>query len=443
MAESVATNWWVREADTPVASTTSGPQESGAAFAAVVGFTFIILLSPQNWIPALAPLRIAFLVGIFGILALLQGRWVGGRPLLNLTAEMWIAGLLLGWGIVTIPLSYWVGGSIDVLLDLYIKALIVFWLLASVVTTADRLHWLARAVMVFTVPLAMTGLKNFATGAFMDVGHPTITRITGYKSGLAQNPNDLALTLNLLLPLGIAVFLGAERATMRIFCGFVLVLNVVAVIVTFSRAGFLALATMFGLYVLRLMRRPGPDRGWACALALVALLGLPFLPSSYATRLATITDIEADNTRSAQVRLQDTIAAAKFVAEHPIVGAGLGMDILALNEMRGQRWKQIHNAYLQYAVDLGLPGLFLFLLLFWTTLRAARAARRSAIERPGERTLLLLTEAVNISLIIFGVAALFHPVAYHFYFYYMAGLALGARSAAQAAAKARQITDIS
>ena len=32
-------------------------------------------------------------------------------------------------------------------------------------------------------------------------------------------------------------------------------------------------------------------------------------------------------------------------------------------------------------------------------------------------------QATRLSLIAFGVAGLFHPVAYHFYFYYLAGLA--------------------
>ena len=42
-----------------------------------------------------------------------------------------------------------------------------------------------------------------------------------------------------------------------------------------------------------------------------------------------------------------------------VIGAGIGQDILAMNAQRGDDWTQVHNAYLQYAVDLGVPGVVL------------------------------------------------------------------------------------
>jgi hypothetical protein len=39
--------------------------------------------------------------------------------------------------------------------------------------------------------------------------------------------------------------------------------------------------------------------------------------------------------------------------------------------------------------------------------------------------------AIQVSLVAFAVAALFHPSAYHFYFYYVAGLAVAARAIAE------------
>ena len=40
-----------------------------------------------------------------------------------------------------------------------------------------------------------------------------------------------------------------------------------------------------------------------------------------------------------------------------------------------------------------------------------------------------MAEGIKVSLTVFAIAAVFHPVAYQFYFYYMAGLALAARAA--------------
>ena len=45
-----------------------------------------------------------------------------------------------------------------------------------------------------------------------------------------------------------------------------------------------------------------------------------------------------------------------------------------------------------------------------------------------DERLAAMAGAVRISLIAFGVAAFFYPVAYYFYFYYLAGLAVALRN---------------
>src|SRR5205814_2313355 len=122
----------------------------------------------------------------------------------------------------------------------------------------------------------------------------------------------------------------------------------------------------------------------------------------------------------------DTQAAARWVMGHPLVGAGAGMNTLALNEVRGMTWTQVHNVYLQYAADLGLPGLALFLLLLRACLGRARSIRRQAAERPELAELGTLAEGIEFAIVGFTVAAFFYPVGYHVYFYYPAGLAVAA-----------------
>ena len=206
---------------------------------------------------------------------------------------------------------------------------------------------------------------------------------------------------------------------MRLLLGCALVLQAVAVVLTFSRAGFLTLATVLGLFGLRLLRRP--SRGLVFAALGGVLLGLPFMPAGYLDRLLTLSAIDADPTGSAQARWDGTVAAVEHAVEHPLLGAGLGMNILVLNESVGATWRVVHNTYLEYAVDLGLPGLTLFSLLLFRSWRNARATRRS-----GGAELGALAEGIEISLVGFAVAAFFHPAAYEFYFFYIAGLAAAA-----------------
>jgi len=100
------------------------------------------------------------------------------------------------------------------------------------------------------------------------------------------------------------------------------------------------------------------------------------------------------------------------------------MNILALNETHGAHWKEVHNVYLEYGADLGLPGLVLFLALFWSCWSRARRAQRDAAGVPGREDLFQHGVAVEASLVAFAVAGMFHPVGYNFYFYIIAGLAV-------------------
>jgi O-antigen ligase len=122
--------------------------------------------------------------------------------------------------------------------------------------------------------------------------------------------------------------------------------------------------------------------------------------------------------------------AARFVAANPIVGAGIGQDILALDRLRDRAtWRSVHNAYLEYAVDLGLPGMLLFLWLVVASFRSARRVERRTLTEPSLRDLSLLASGVQIALAAFVVAAFFHPIAYQFYFFCVAGLAVALRNA--------------
>jgi putative inorganic carbon (hco3(-)) transporter len=423
--------WWRPEPAAPAAEArVQAPQSAAAAgaplaFWALIGFTFVLLIAPQNIVPALRPLRIGMLAAGTGLGAMLIDRLGRGLPITRLTREVKIAAALLAWAVVTIPFSYWPGGSIGLLTDLYLKTLAIFLLIANVVSTVDRLRKVAWALTLMTIPIALKGVENFLGGVYVRGGmDQAVKRIEGYEAALTQNPNDLALLLNLVLPLTVALFLIKSSPAARTFLFAIVGLQVVGIVVTFSRAGFLTLATT--LIVSALMSAGRLDRRWTWTVLILAIVCVPLLPADYVSHLFTITDIQADPTGSAQDRWAQQVAAVSYVAGHPLVGAGLGQNILAMNDVLGPAWLMVHNAYLEYAIDLGLPGLALFLALFVASVRSAGRAARIAAAQPGGRQLSVLATGIRTSLLALAVAAFFSPVAYHFHFYYFAGLAVAA-----------------
>jgi probable O-glycosylation ligase (exosortase A-associated) len=431
-------NWWQpqvvadRSAATPRRIGGAALEGSQAAFYALVAFTFVLLLSPQAWFPVLKLIRIAFLAGGIAMAAHVMERTAHKQPITPLAPEIGIALALVGWSTITIPMSYWPGGSIRLLTDQYLKAIAFFWLLATIINTPSRLRGLAWVLALCAIPLAGTGIWHYLSGHVMQTGQDGLVRIVGYmgSSGLTGNPNDLALMLNLILPLTGALAL-SSRGAARLFATGVALLCVGGIIVTFSRAGFLALTATFFMFLVVLVRRKSGAA--ALALFLVALSVPALLPKSYVERLSTITNMQQDKTGSAQGRYKDLGIALEVVSHNPIIGVGLGQDMIALNQARGlSTWRSVHNVYLQYAVDLGIPGFLLFAWLHLLCFRSAWAVERRARREPAVAGLQPLAVGIQVSLVAFLVAAMFHPIAYQFYFFSIAGLAVALKNTCRA-----------
>jgi O-antigen ligase len=423
MADSAGAIWWRPE--TEAAPAIPGVGGKSLAFGGLVVFTVVLLLSPQTFLPILKTIRIALLAAVVAIAAHAMDATVRRQPVTPSGTETSITLALLGWTVVTLPFSMWPGGSVALLTDQFIKALVFFWMIAAMVTNRERLTTLAWSLTVCSIPLALSALVHFANGDFLSTG-TSIQRIEGY-AGLSGNPNDLALTLNLLIP-----FTGALLFTTRSWLGralavFALLVSIPAVIVTFSRAGFLTLVAIGIMGVICFMRRGAVLP--AVGVIIVALVITPALPQGYIDRLSTIVDIDADPTGSAQGRWTDYQVATDVVIANPVLGVGLGQDILALNVARGRAtWRSVHNAFLEYAVDLGIPGILLFLSLLFVSFGTARRVERCARQVRSLWDIGVFAAAAQIALVAFAVAAFFHPIAYQFYFFCVAGLAVAVRN---------------
>jgi putative inorganic carbon (HCO3(-)) transporter len=418
--------WWrpvaARVDRAPAQTTAPASGDMTGPFWAMMVFTCILLVAPQTFVPGLSALRVALLSVVVAVGSYVHYQLSRGRPLTIWPREMKLTLWLVAWAFVTVPFSMWPGGSWALLTDLYLKTLVIFWLLTNTVTTPRRLRQVAWGLTFMAVPAALSGVKNYTSGVYMQYGHG---RIRGYDAGpMTGNPNDLALTLNLVLPLTVALVFLTKRPLWRAVLIGLIVLDLVAIVLTFSRGGFLTLALSVAIVLWRITRRVGPK--YALAAAGLLLVLAPLVPSSYYARLATITDVEADT--SSELRQDDLFVALEYVVRHPLVGAGIGNNTLAMNEERGARWAAVHNSYLQVGMELGLPGLILYVALVASTLKAVGRVVRRTRGDPAHAELFWLASGLQISLIAFAFAAMVHPTAYNFYFYYFGGLALAARA---------------
>jgi O-antigen ligase len=381
-------------------------------FYALMVFTGIVVLAPQEMFPVLAPFKLALVSALVALVAHAAERISRGAPLSIDEPEIRLAVLLFALAVLSVPTSYWPAGSVQTLTHLLARSLIVFLLLANIVTTPLRLRALAWLLTLgCTVPAAVV-VRDFLNGHLVD------DRVQGYVSGIASNPNDVALTLNIVIPLAVGLARATPGGPPKLVLAVACVLGAAGIVVTLSRAGFLYLTTTGLFYLTRLRRgRHG------VVLLLVLLVALAFTVDGFVDRLTSVTDIQHEG--SARERWETLFHALSLVMNHPLLGVGVGQSIIALNETGGVRWRNIHNLYLEIAADLGLPALIVYCLLFVHAVRSVVRARRALRARGSPIS--HVAEGLEISLLGFAIAAMFYPIAYHLFVYYLLGLAVAVK----------------
>ena len=393
------------------------PQRKSVPFSGLVLFTFVLFVAPQNLVPALEPFMLAKLTVGFAAIGYLANRAATGRALTVMASPVRWALLLGGLAILSIPAGFWPGGSVDTLLDVFGKSLVVFLLIANVVDTLERAKILIASMIVWGAFVAAWALSNYAAGR---VG-PTGVRVAGYESSLAVNPNDLALTLNILLGLALGLLPILRRRWQRMLVVGAMALFVAGIVVSFSRSGFVTLGVLGAVWAARGWRERGGRA--LISIALVVLVIVAAVPAGYSDRLSTIVNTDEDTTGSAAERWETMSTAARYIVERPILGYGLGNN-MHVTVARGGLSREAHNAYLKLGAELGVAALVVYVLFIASSLSAARAVRRFFQRRGQGWELGRLAGGVELALVAFIVGAMFSPIPYHFYLYYPAGLAV-------------------
>jgi len=263
------------------------------------------------------------------------------------------------------------------------------------------LAWILSGVLV-----AILAVGQWLAGAVVRAGN------VGRVAGVYYSPTHLALYLERIWPLALALALwGGLRVGWRRAAWAGVALLTAGLFLSYSRAAWL-LALPAALVVIGVCYRRRL-RPWAAGLlaALVLLAGAGVLlgRGTSPAELAT------------EVRIPLWQSTLELIGDHPWLGAGLdGFRFLYPRYMRPEAWTEPllyhpHNAWLDAAARLGLPGLALFTLLMGASLAsavgAARRGRDKSAGAPGS-----LARAVAVGCLASLAAGLAHGLVDSGYF---------------------------
>jgi O-antigen ligase len=408
-------------------------------FTGLLAFTAVLLLRPQDHFPALAPLHLAEVFALVGIGPMLLHRFSHRLPGFRINAET--IGMLVFGGVMlaTAPFSIWPGGSIEEIINSYLKIVVVFVLMMNVLTTTERLERLMWVIVLCTGVIAALGVWNYVRGYNLVEGG----RLAGPVGGIFGNPNDLAMNMTSFLPAAIVIALSRRQpAGRRLLSVAIAGLMLATIVFTKSRGGGLGVvAALAAIAVLgRWMRR-----GVGVITIVAVLVATPFFPDSFWARMVSIVDEDADKQFTGSREARRTVMQEGIDAflDHPLTGVGVDQFKNYNPPERKERWRETHNVLIEVASETGFFGLLAFSFLIVaaiaaavTTMRRVRVALRRRAPRDEEREdeARALGEhllGMSAGLVGWFVCAMFASVAYNWTFYYVLALIVAGRELAR------------
>jgi O-antigen ligase len=244
----------------------------------------------------------------------------------------------------------------------FLEAVAMFYVAVDMLRTREDLRKLLSVAAVGASIMAVGQIVSFVYVA----AHHQL-QIGDAPAFLNMTPNADAMYLEAPLAFAIGFVLNPWGKRERLIASVVLGLVFVAMMLTLSRAGYLAMATLAVVLVLSLPSRR--LRGWVIAgLAVIALIVLevPFINQ----RVVTINS-------SAGLRSSIYGQALHMLSQRPILGAGIdGFPIRVAPFRPGTQAIELypHDEWLTTWSEVGLLGLVvlavLFFLLVWRGVRA-------------------------------------------------------------------------
>jgi putative inorganic carbon (HCO3(-)) transporter len=321
------------------------------------------------------------------------------------------------------------------------KALVFAAFLPLTLRTKLRIEALVLTMVLCASALIVTGgIKTAAGGG----GYGALVILIDDNSGLFEGSiiSCVAITI---IPL---ILWLAKHGTVfkpdwkvRVYAAALIFACLLIPVGTQARTGVICIAAL-GILLLRHARYRMLYLG---AVALVALIAIPFLPSSFTQRTDTIKNYKADE--SASTRLAVWAWTWEYVKENPMGG---GFEIYRQNRIRydiaekenagellaagAPAAKQVvdqgrafHSSYFEMLGEQGFPGLIIWLIIqiggVWRMEVIQRIYRKR--NRPDEAWVAPLANALQNSQIIYLVGSLFVGIAFQAYFFMLTALQIG------------------
>jgi O-antigen ligase len=271
---------------------------------------------------------------------------------------------------------------------------------------------------------------QFTTAAWVDISQNPELNKRIYAT--FENPNLFVQYLIMVLPLSFALIFYSKSLGNRVLFALQFGLISLAVVLTFSRSGWVALFIGMALLATMISRRI------LIMGLIIAAVGVNFLPDTIMVRIQSIANPQSDS--SSLYRLQMWPSAFAMIRDYWLTG--IGADLTTFKKvytdymMPGIRINHFHNIYLMNFVTGGILAILLLLYMFYQSLRTAIVSL--FMNEGRDKLLSYIAKGGIASLIAIAIAGLFEDVWHQYRVDFMFWILLAILSVVYNLARARK-----
>lgn len=322
-------------------------------------------------------------------------------------------------------LSYY-SADVWAYLNQFIKVLLLFFFITLIIN--KRLH---IDTIIWAIVLSISAYAGMEAVKFLLSGGSH--RIIG-KAGIIMDRNDLAVAINMCIPLIVYLIHTCKNRKLQLGLWGLLLLNVISIVGTFSRGGFIGLTILAIAFWWK--------SNYKILIAIVAILSLPTLyslaPEEWRERQDTVATATSED-GSFIGRLWAWKISTLIALDNPATGGGFQAvtDPLLWRSYAPETPnftmietppipideppKAAHNIYMQVLGDHGFVGLFIFLTILLLTLMANKANRKLAAKN-NIVWCVQLSDAITLTLVGYCITGANVSLAYFDLFYAIVGI---------------------
>ncbi|NNE44571.1 MAG: putative O-glycosylation ligase, exosortase A system-associated [Gemmatimonadetes bacterium] len=280
-------------------------------------------------------------------------------------------------------------------LDYYNKMFLIYFLTLALLNSERWLYLLAWVIAISIGYLGLWANEQYFVNGWHTVHGP------GKKGATYYDENGFAMILTMVIPFCWYLMIHVKHPLLKL--GFFALLGMAghAIMVTFSRGGFLGMSCAFAVMMFRMK-----NKGLAVAVCAVAAGGFVAVTGPrYVERMLTISNYEED--KSATGRLDSWKVGFRMMAANPFFGVGFKRYVTEYHTYGKTFAREAHNSWVQLGGESGLIAVGSHIMLVLLTGSAVLRIRRRLPYLPEEsekvtRTLVGCYESALVGYVVTG-----------------------------------------